>query len=409
MRIKLFSVLVIVFILSLIALGFNALYVNQVRYNATVLFDKNNNSLTISFKYPVPEKIVAAFFSISPDADGQLTAQSSHLLGLSQTFVYKADSLNKDTLYNVTTFDSSYTFAIPAPHIKDISYTESSNQLIVNFTNTVDDADKSFVIDSIQLTAGLNPNYEFSQDNKQLIITLSSVKNGNSYTAKILDKDLSFSVSNPQVTNLYFDSSRKYILANFSKPVSESYITSALSITPPIKYNILLNSTDTQAIITPLNIVEGNQYSLILLGKNISFKVNKVAPSPQPGSSSDGKYIEINLTKQTLTAWQNGNIIEQYRISSGKASTPTPTGTFYVISKEINHWSNTFHLYMPYSLKFSNLGYYIHELPYWPGGYREGVNHLGIPVSHGCVRLGIGSAEKVYNFADLGMKIIIHK
>jgi len=59
-------------------------------------------------------------------------------------------------------------------------------------------------------------------------------------------------------------------------------------------------------------------------------------------------------------------------------------------------------------LNFYN-GYFIHELPYWPGGYREGENHLGIPVSHGCVRLGIGAAAKVYQFAAIGTKVVIHK
>ena len=63
---------------------------------------------------------------------------------------------------------------------------------------------------------------------------------------------------------------------------------------------------------------------------------------------------------------------------------------------------------MPYSLRFYN-GYYIHELPYWPGGYREGEEHLGIPVSHGCVRVGMGAAQNVYNFADIGTLVIIHK
>jgi lipoprotein-anchoring transpeptidase ErfK/SrfK len=34
---------------------------------------------------------------------------------------------------------------------------------------------------------------------------------------------------------------------------------------------------------------------------------------------------------------------------------------------------------------------------------------LGIPVSHGCVRVGIGPAENVYNFATIGTKVVIHQ
>ena len=57
---------------------------------------------------------------------------------------------------------------------------------------------------------------------------------------------------------------------------------------------------------------------------------------------------------------------------------------------------------MPFWMQFTGMGHGIHELPEWPGGYKEGAAHLGIPVSHGCVRLGIGPAQTVYNWADKG-------
>jgi len=52
---------------------------------------------------------------------------------------------------------------------------------------------------------------------------------------------------------------------------------------------------------------------------------------------------------------------------------------------------------------------YIHELPYWPNGYREGENHLGVKVSHGCVRLGIGPAKYVFDWAEIGTPVYVHK
>ena len=51
----------------------------------------------------------------------------------------------------------------------------------------------------------------------------------------------------------------------------------------------------------------------------------------------------------------------------------------------------------------------IHELPEWPNGYKEGEAHLGTKASHGCVRLGVGPAEYLYNIAPLGTKVIIHE
>jgi lipoprotein-anchoring transpeptidase ErfK/SrfK len=120
------------------------------------------------------------------------------------------------------------------------------------------------------------------------------------------------------------------------------------------------------------------------------------------------KYIEIDLSSQYMSIYRGGTRIGKYRISSGRAGMATPTGTFKILRKIRLAWSSKYGLYMPYSLNF--LGdYFIHELPYWPGGYREGAWHLGIPVSHGCVRLGIGPASKVYNFATIGMPVKIHK
>jgi len=118
------------------------------------------------------------------------------------------------------------------------------------------------------------------------------------------------------------------------------------------------------------------------------------------------KFIKIDLSEQKLQLWQDDKMIEEYSVSTGKPGMKTPTGEFQVLGKEENHWSVKYSLYMPYSLRFHS-DYFIHELPYWPGGYREGEEHLGAPVSHGCVRLGIGPAKIVYNWAHVGTKVVV--
>lgn len=126
-----------------------------------------------------------------------------------------------------------------------------------------------------------------------------------------------------------------------------------------------------------------------------------------PAHWTEGNYIDIGLDKQVLTLFESGAQVNQFLISSGKAGMGTPTGEFAVRSKEENHWSFQYKLWMPYSLNFSG-PYYIHELPYWPDGYREGADHLGVKVSHGCVRLGIGPAKYVFDWAKVGTRIYIH-
>lgn len=123
----------------------------------------------------------------------------------------------------------------------------------------------------------------------------------------------------------------------------------------------------------------------------------------------EGKYIDINIDTQILSTFENGKLIDSYLISSGKKGMWTPTGTFKVHNKHPRAFSRTYGLYMPYWMAFVGSGKFgIHELPEWPGGYKEGANHLGIPVSHGCVRLGVGAAKAVYEWAEVGTPIVIY-
>ena len=122
----------------------------------------------------------------------------------------------------------------------------------------------------------------------------------------------------------------------------------------------------------------------------------------------DGKYIDIDLTHQVLSIFDNGLRKGSYKISSGKRGMNTPTGTFHILSKGRRPWSEKYGLYMPWYMGFTTKGHGIHELPEWPGGYKEGANHLGIPVSHGCVRLGVGPAKLVFDFADKGTPVVVH-
>ncbi len=121
----------------------------------------------------------------------------------------------------------------------------------------------------------------------------------------------------------------------------------------------------------------------------------------------DGKYIDIYLAQQKLCAIEGMNIIGCYSISSGKSSTPTPKGLRAIQDKSPMAWSAPYGLYMPWWNGIGG-GMGIHELPEWPGGYKEGEAHLGTPVSHGCIRLGVGPAEFIYNWAPIGTPVYIH-
>ncbi len=121
------------------------------------------------------------------------------------------------------------------------------------------------------------------------------------------------------------------------------------------------------------------------------------------------KYVEVDLSSQMLYQYEDTQLIRSYRISSGKRSTPSPIGTYYINDKVPMAYSASAGLYMPYWMPFIGSTYGLHALPVWPNGYTEGENHLGTPVSHGCVRLGSASAAEVYSWIEVGTPVVIHR
>lgn len=186
----------------------------------------------------------------------------------------------------------------------------------------------------------------------------------------------------------------------------------------------------------PKNITDGNQYLAQVLVKykgepdssfkNIYAASFKTSPPPAKKAATDftqrladarkntkakikeGKYIDLNVSAQVLSTFENGKLLGSYMVSTGKRGMDTPKGQFKVMAKKLRPWSGKYKLYMPFFMQFTGQGHGIHELPEWPGGYKEGANHLGIPVSHGCVRLGVGPAEVVYNWAEAGTPVVIY-
>lgn len=126
-------------------------------------------------------------------------------------------------------------------------------------------------------------------------------------------------------------------------------------------------------------------------------------------AATQEKYIDVDISGQWMTLFDAGGVVvARYRVSTGKVSMPTPLGWGKVSGKSPRAYSSKYGLYMPYWMAFKAGGYGIHELPEWPNGAKEGQNHLGIRVSHGCVRLGVGPAEMVYNWSPIGTPVYVH-
>ncbi len=125
--------------------------------------------------------------------------------------------------------------------------------------------------------------------------------------------------------------------------------------------------------------------------------------------------IHIDLSDQKATLIQNGSIIAKYPVSSGAWETPTPKGKFQVYRKQELRISNLDVPYrMPYYMAFTPTeSHGLHALPYLGNiatnsdYWHEALDHIGRPVSHGCVRFLPEDAEAVFEWAEVGTPVII--
>lgn len=175
----------------------------------------------------------------------------------------------------------------------------------------------------------------------------------------------------------------------------------------------MLAALDKRFRVGSLDTIESVTIDLAV--NEVPIEEKTVTPPFTPGLY-EGKYLEVNLKEQTLYQWEGTNLVASYPVSTGKWSSPTPEGVLYIKNHISYAYSRKYDLYMPWWLGLafnpdgSNYqGYGIHELPEWRGGRKEGQAHLGTPVSHGCIRLGIGPAQAIYDWAEEGMPAYIHK
>ncbi len=129
--------------------------------------------------------------------------------------------------------------------------------------------------------------------------------------------------------------------------------------------------------------------------------VPTVTPAPtRPPVGS--RWIEVNLTTQTLIAHEGNRPVRWIKVSTGLPQYPTVTGVYRI--------------YVKYrSADMSGPGYYLPDVPYvmyfYKGYGLHGTywhNNFGRPMSHGCVNLPVEEAKWLYEWADVGTVVNIH-
>ena len=124
-----------------------------------------------------------------------------------------------------------------------------------------------------------------------------------------------------------------------------------------------------------------------------------------------GKRIVISIAEQRMRVYEWGQLLYEWPVSTGMASSPTHTGIFQILSKEEKAYASQWDLWMPHFMATYRVGgeVYngIHALPILSSGQRLWEGALGRPASYGCIILGIQEGETLYNWADIGVLVII--
>jgi LysM repeat protein len=167
--------------------------------------------------------------------------------------------------------------------------------------------------------------------------------------------------------------------------------------------------TTASAIISANNLVNP---SFIYVGQRLIIPAGATNPSsstqPASTSASTGKWIDVNLSTQTLRAYEGNQVVYTARVSTGIARYPTPAGTYWIQRKYTyddmtgGSYARGDYYYLPdvpYCMYYY-AGYAIHGT-YWH-------NNFGTPMSHGCTNVSIADAGWLFNWAPVGTKVVNH-
>ena len=125
-------------------------------------------------------------------------------------------------------------------------------------------------------------------------------------------------------------------------------------------------------------------------------------PAPAPSRGYGAKWIDVNLTTQTLIGYEGQTPVFQALVSTGTWGTPTVVGTYSIYVKHA-------------SALMTGPGYYLPDVPYIMYFYRGyGVHgtywhsNFGTPMSHGCVNMSVPDAQWLFNWASVGTTVVTH-
>ncbi|MGK7955431.1 MAG: L,D-transpeptidase [Crocosphaera sp.] len=136
-------------------------------------------------------------------------------------------------------------------------------------------------------------------------------------------------------------------------------------------------------------------------------------PTPPETSQTFATHLVLNLKERRVYAYQDDQVIANYRVAIGKPGWETPRGEFSVIQMVENpQWKN------PWNGRVSAPGPNSPLGERWIGFSRDGGKYIGFhgtpgehvmgqAVSHGCVRMRNRDVRALYELVETGIPVIV--
>ena len=192
----------------------------------------------------------------------------------------------------------------------------------------------------------------------------------------------------------------------------------------------LLTSCITNDVDSSIPYLAGNTNAANVHGLGPSERLTSSAMKQDTESYWDGDGVEgepsivLNLTKQKASFFKGRHLVGVSKVSSGTEGLDTPTGTFKITQKDIDHQSNLFGDYVFPDGTIAQRDIDVNKDPKPPGTVFDGadmhyfmrfVNGIGLHVgylpgyaaSHGCVRMPAPMAMKFYHNVEKGTKVTV--
>ncbi|MCX6791789.1 MAG: L,D-transpeptidase, partial [Candidatus Gottesmanbacteria bacterium] len=247
---------------------------------------------------------------------------------------------------------------IPAP----VVFTQAFDQFVSDMTFNFGDSPDSVSVDpetkSIMVT-GTSEAYRFDKNSLLTLITthfgdythpiypqLNKVTNETINQVTDVNQKLGSIFSQPIMVYLDMGGSTQAvelkeedIRAATNITISPGTLRVSISVNPTVLNRVLTGRLHASGIPIRDNIVTQNVQNDFLKAIQLRYAglvIGAVSTRPDDGPNTDGsvagKYIEVDISQQKMYLFENGNVYQTYKVSTG-LDYPTPVGQFTILNK----------------------------------------------------------------------------